>query len=223
MNVSGNTDRHEHVPPGYYEKAIKNNPFQAFWHKTRFKEISKIIKPVTGEVLDIGSCDGTFSQIILEKTGAKKLVGIDIIGAVVEYAKKRFWEDKRYEFLVADGEKLPFKDNQFGAVFCLEALEHVDWPQKIINEAFRVTKPGGHLVILVPTDSLLFNFLWWIVLHTWGKHWQEAHVNSFRQAGSLGRLLESAGYQIEIDKKFLWGMLQVVRARRGQGILTKQE
>ncbi|MFA6250086.1 MAG: class I SAM-dependent methyltransferase [Candidatus Shapirobacteria bacterium] len=214
MATSKNTNRHDHVPTGYYQQAIKKNPFQAFWHQTRFREIGKIIEPLTGEILDIGACDGTFSQVILKKAKAKSLVGIDIVSSLVKFAKKRFKRDKRFKFLVADAEKLPFKNDRFGAVFCLEALEHVDYPEKVIEEAMRVTKPGGYVVILVPTDSYLFNFLWWIVLHTWGKHWQETHVNSFRQAGSLGKLLESAGYRVEIDKKFLWNMLEVVRARK---------
>jgi len=216
MTISKTVNRHDHVPPGYYQKAIKTNPLQAFWHGRRFQEISKIIEPVNGNVLDIGSCDGTFSQVIIEKTKANKLIGIDVVSSLVKYAQKRFKGDNRFEFLVANGETLPFKDNQFKAVFCLEALEHIDNPRNVIQESFRVTKSGGYLIILIPTDSLLFKILWWIVLHTWGKHWQETHVNSFQQTGSLSKLLTSAGYRIELDNKFLWNMLEVVKARKSE-------
>jgi ubiquinone/menaquinone biosynthesis C-methylase UbiE len=203
---------HHNVPPNYYEESIKKNIFQRFWHLRRFKNISDLALPVKGSILDIGSADGTFSEVIFKKTQAKKLVGVDVLKSSVEYASKRFRKNPRMEFLVADAEDIPFKANQFEAVFCLEALEHVLKPQKAILEMKRVLKPGGYLIILVPTDSLLFQFLWSLVLLTWGRHWRETHVNSFKEQKSLVKVLEECGFQVDTDKKFLWGMLQAVRA-----------
>lgn len=205
---------HYDLPPGYYEKSIKTNPLQWFWHTRRFKNISQLIEPVKGEILDIGSADGTFTEIVTNCSKAKKVIGIDILESAVKYANKRFKKDKRMKFLVADAHDLPFKKNRFAAVFCLEALEHIIDPQKVLAEIKRVLKQRGYLIILVPTDSCLFKIAWWMVLHTWGKHWQETHLQSFGQQNSLTRTIKKAGFKIEREKKFLLGMLETVKARK---------
>lgn len=214
MKQKSAVELHHNLPPDYYERSIRTNPLQWFWHTRRFKNISKLIGSVKGEILDIGSADGTFTEVIANQSGAKKVIGIDILKNSVKYANQRFKKDKRLEFLVADAHKLPFKSNRFEAVFCLEALEHIFDPQKVLFEIKRVLKPGGYVIILVPTDSLLFKILWWIVLHTWGRHWQETHVQSFEQQGSLAKTIEKAGFRIEKDKKFLLAMLEAVKARK---------
>lgn len=48
------------------------------------------------------------------------------------------------------GEKLPFKDNSFDAVFSLAVLEHVKDPFQCAREIIRVLKPGGELYCCVP-------------------------------------------------------------------------
>lgn len=204
---------HCHVPPDYYEKSIRINPFQRFWHFQRFAHIAKVSVLVKGEILDIGSADGTFSKVIVDKTGAKGLVGIDILKPSVDYANKRFKADNRLRFKVGDAAALPFKAQTFEAVFCLETLEHVYSPMTAINEMKRVVKKNGYVVLLVPTDSLLFKAIWSVVLKTWGRHWRETHVNSFTK-DKLVTLLKQTGFSIEENHKFLWGMLRAIRARK---------
>lgn len=203
---------HAHVPPNYYEESIKKNIFQRFWHLRRFKNVCEIISPVKGQVLDVGCADGTFSEVIFKRTQAQKLIGVDVLKKSVDYASKRFKKNPQMEFLVADAEDLPFKNNQFEAVFCLETLEHILEPRKALSEMKRVLKPGGYLVFLVPTDSPLFRVLWWIVLQTWGKHWQETHVNSFNETKSLVKTLNAIGLKVKEDRKFLLNMLEMVKA-----------
>lgn len=50
----------------------------------------------------------------------------------------------------AFGERLPFADDSVDAVMNGGLLEHVKEPQKIIDEAWRVLKPGGELYIELP-------------------------------------------------------------------------
>ena len=50
----------------------------------------------------------------------------------------------------ASAESLPFPDGYFDLVFSHEVLEHVDDDGLAVREAYRVLKPGGHLVVFVP-------------------------------------------------------------------------
>ena len=49
--------------------------------------------------------------------------------------------------IVADAKKMPFRDESFDIIICLDMLEHADWPRDVIRECFRVTKKGGGLFL----------------------------------------------------------------------------
>lgn len=52
--------------------------------------------------------------------------------------------------VLAVAEELPFEDNVFDAVICLNVLEHVKYPFTAAEELARVLKPGGKLYCVVP-------------------------------------------------------------------------
>jgi len=60
--------------------------------------------------------------------------------------------DKTHADIICNLEegKLPFKDNEFDIVSSRHTLEHVKNLLPIINEMWRVTKPGGIIKIIVP-------------------------------------------------------------------------
>ena len=46
--------------------------------------------------------------------------------------------------------KIPFESNYFDAILCIAVLEHVENPEEVVPELYRVLKPGGHLILEVP-------------------------------------------------------------------------
>ncbi len=196
---------HEDVPADHYDKGLKKNVFQKYWHSRRFSEVLKVVKPVTGKILDIGCHSGTFTKRIVQKIGTDKVYGIDISPSAIKLAQVRI---PFGHFSVGDAQKLTFPANTFEAVFCLEMLEHVDDPAAVISEIKRVLKPGGYGVILVPTDNRLFRWVWFL----WTMYysvWRHAHVQSF-QGKELETMLKSFGFKIKQSKTFNQGMLKLV-------------
>lgn len=47
--------------------------------------------------------------------------------------------------------RLPFPDENFDVVTMLAVLEHLDHPEAIVRECFRVMKPHGSLILTVPS------------------------------------------------------------------------
>jgi len=213
-NSSGKTAAklHEDVPPDWYYRSLKEDPLQRYWHNRRFDEVVGLADPVKGEILDIGSADGVFSKRILEKTGAKKITGIDVLKTSVDWANKH-WKDKRMKFRVADAHELPFKTNSFEAVFALEVLEHVVDPVKVLGEVRRVLKKGGYAIFLVPSENSLFKIVWFL-WHFYGRMvWEDTHVQHFDNS-SLTKLAKKNKFEIVEDKKFILGMLHVLKVRK---------
>ena len=208
-------EMHENVPADWYYASIKRNIFQRYWHYRRFKKISELAEPVTGKVLDIGSADGVFSKVILDSTGAKGLIGIDVLKASVDWANKHWKKNGKMKFKVGDAHKLKFPSNSFDAVFALEVLEHVFDPLAVFKETKRVLRRGGYAIFLVPADNALFNVIWWFVTNFWwARIWQDCHVQSFSRKNPLAKVVAKSGLKVEADEKFILGMLNVVKARK---------
>lgn len=207
-------DLHEHVPANWYFESLKKDPFQKIWHTTRFREVKRLATSAE-KVLDVGCADGVFSNVILKSTKAKKFIGLDVVKTSIAWAKKHWKKEKRMKFMVGDAHDLPFEKESFDAVFCLEALEHVADPAKVLSEFKRVMKKDGYGIFLVPSDNDLFKIVWWLWLHLYprGWVWRETHIQTYR-GNYLPVACKKAGFKIEVDKKFNFGMLHLVKVRK---------
>ncbi len=206
---------HGNVPPDWYFKSMKRNLFQRFWHESRFREVSRFIEPTGGKILDIGSADGVFTKVILDKSKASQIIGIDVLKSSVAWANKHWAKYKQLRFKLGDAHKLNFKAGTFDAVFALEVMEHVFEPQIVFKEVKRVLKKGGYVIVLVPSDNLLFTIIWWFVTNFWwARIWQDCHVQSFSSKHTLANEMKKAGFTIEVNDRFLLGMLNLVKARK---------
>ena len=107
---------------------------------------TKAVNPQAGErILDIAAGTGT-SSAALAHSGAH-VVAADFSAGMIEVGRKRHAHNANIEFVQADATKLPFEDNEFDAVTISFGLRNVVEPKKALAEFYRVTKPGGRVVI----------------------------------------------------------------------------
>jgi demethylmenaquinone methyltransferase/2-methoxy-6-polyprenyl-1,4-benzoquinol methylase len=107
---------------------------------------TRAVNPKPGErILDIAAGTGT-SSVALAHTGAQ-VVAADFSEGMIKVGRERHGDNPNVEFVQADATKLPFADGEFDAVTISFGLRNVVEPKKALAEFYRVTKPGGRVVI----------------------------------------------------------------------------
>ncbi len=76
-----------------------------------------------------------------------RVIGIDLSLPMLRHALPKFSGDARVLFAQSPAERVPFADDTFDVVTCLEALEFVSDQRAALAEMFRVLKPGGMILI----------------------------------------------------------------------------
>ncbi len=123
------------------------------------KKVVAILKNEHPEsILDIATGTGDLA-IALVKTGAKKIVGLDISPGMLAVGQEKVTAkslDKTIEMVVGDSENLSFNNNTFDAVTVSFGVRNFETLTTGLAEILRVLKPNGTLVILetsVPTKT----------------------------------------------------------------------
>jgi ubiquinone/menaquinone biosynthesis C-methylase UbiE len=79
---------------------------------------------------------------------------------------------------------LPFRDHSLGVALCLEVVEHLQHDHIALREIYRVLKPGGYLIISVPSNYYFKEYLDLM-----------GHFRHYTRSGMV-RLLEDAGLSV---------------------------
>jgi len=113
-----------------------------------------ICSQVQGQkALDIGCSQGIVC-LLLGREGFD-CIGIDIEKDAIDYALEELRKEedivqRRVAFQVADAAHLDFNEGAFDTVILGEVLEHLLHPEKVLQEAQRVLKEGGRIIVTVP-------------------------------------------------------------------------
>ncbi len=100
-------------------------------------------------IADIGCGSGEITVRLAEAYESATLVGVDILEAPLEHARRRAAGfGARIEFLQGDAFHLPFGDGEFDLVVCRHVTQAVPAPASVLAELKRVAKPGGWLHVL---------------------------------------------------------------------------
>ena len=105
---------------------------------------------VKGTVLEVGPGPGYLGLEWLKATSATRLTAIDISNNMLKKARDnaRSYElSGRTEYIHGNAMEMPFADCSFDAVFTNGSLHEWEDPILVMNEVYRVLKPGGRFLI----------------------------------------------------------------------------
>ncbi len=112
-------------------------------------------------VLDIPCGEGAFSKRLMDR-------GVEVHSADIVQADQA--GNPRFQVANMNG-TLPFEDEKFDGVVCIDGIEHIERQFDFVRECGRITKRGGFLIISTPNISSLRSRFRWLLtgFHTKGK------------------------------------------------------
>ncbi|GAW34499.1 ubiquinone/menaquinone biosynthesis C-methyltransferase UbiE [Roseovarius sp. A-2] len=110
------------------------------------------LAPRAGQrLLDVAGGTGDISFRFLKRAGHGHATVLDLTEPMLVEGRKRAEADQMAESLdwvVGDAMALPFEANSFDVYTISFGIRNVTRPQEALNEAFRVLRPGGRLMVL---------------------------------------------------------------------------
>lgn len=203
---------HGRVPPSYYHHGVKYNLAQKYWHWRRRRVISRMIKGVGGNFVDLGSHGGYLTEFMASQAKARHVTAIDVSPESIDFIKKRHpdW-DAQCANIEEQNNRIQNRSVRF--VACVDVLEHLLHPEKVIQEVARIIEKDGIFIIAVPKETWLWKFIWyfWTTVGA-GKVWGDVHVQDF-SAEDLNKLLLQHGFKKEEDTLVHLGIYRISKYR----------
>lgn len=145
------------------------------------------------KILNIWSRTGEAISFLRKREPNLDIYNLEVSSEFIKVATKNFPNES---FKQTDLENLPFQDNFFDAVLSLETLEHTPNPSIFLKELYRVLRPGGQLVMSVPTSTMEWPMrIYQAILpdHGEGPH-------KFLYPTTVKRLIKEAGFNLHLHR-----------------------
>ena len=157
-----------------------------WWYLGRRRIIASFVKQICEQVtdhrpriLDVGCGTGANVKMLSQFGDAE---GVDISPDALQFCRERGLNNIK----LGAAEELPYEDGTFDLVTALDVVEHLDDDVGGLREMRRVLRPGGRVLLFVPT------FMW-----LWGVQDEVSHHRRRYRLSELRRVVTEAGFEVE--------------------------
>jgi SAM-dependent methyltransferase len=173
------------------------------------RSICDRVRDRRARILDVG-CGTGANLVMLSEYGEAQ--GVDVSPDALEFCHERGLDNVR----LGAAESLPYEAGEFDLVTAFDVVEHLDDDVEALREMRRVLRPGGRLLLFVPT----FMFLW-------GVQDEVSHHRRRYRMHELRRAVRAAGFEVErstyANITFFAPVLLVRKLMRLTGMRTESE
>lgn len=181
----------------------RDNPWVHSRELKLFSEAFAGIDEVSS-LLAVGMGEGADALFLRQVTQADMLVGIDLSLASLRFLRR---QQPDWKIVRADGTRLPFADGSFDCVYCKDVCHHVEQPQSLIGEMWRVLRPGGHLVLIEANGTNPVIFLQGLAMPHERMVWRTSRSRLVRWVAQVSGVCEEAVAVSSQDPLPLWRVL----------------
>lgn len=103
-----------------------------------------------GRFIDIGCNNTNLPNYIKTEFQDSEVWALDLSPVLIKHFKKKYPE---INYICGNALEMKFEDNYFDYAICGEVIEHIDEPEKLVKEIYRIMKPGGIFSISTPFDE----------------------------------------------------------------------
>jgi ubiquinone/menaquinone biosynthesis C-methylase UbiE len=182
-----------------YKKYTSKNPLMGIVTSNFTKNLQDIIVPLNNvkNAIDIGCGEGFIANCL----SLPAVTGVDISRNALKIAKDR---NQKYNFCMGSVYNLSFKRNSFDLVVATEVLEHLNEPEKALDEIRRVSKK--YCILSVPNEPFFrtMNLLRGKNLKRYGNDIE--HIQNW-SSGEFVSLVDRYFEILEVRKPFPWTMV----------------
>ncbi len=159
------------------------------------RPVMQALQPHTNPfVLDVATGTGRLPLALLDHTDFEgRIIAVDLARRMLRNAAYKLGEDiAQVDLIHTPAECLPFDDDTFDLVSCLEAFEFMMHPATVLTECIRVLRPGGLLFVTNRVNVQTMP----------GKVWTQDELQVLLEGHGLERIIFEA-WQSDYDK--VWG------------------
>ncbi|MDD3247365.1 MAG: class I SAM-dependent methyltransferase [Methanosarcina sp.] len=184
---------------GNYKKYTSKNPLMGIVISKFMKDLSETIAPLEdlNSIIDIGCGEG----FIINCLNRPDITGVDISKKALNIAKRK---NPECNFCTGSVYDLSFKKNSFDLVLATEVLEHLENPEKALQEIKRISK--NYCLFSVPNEPYFrtMNLLRGKNLTRFGNDIEHVQNWSSREFVKLAKTYFDV---VEVKKPFPWTMV----------------
>lgn len=153
------------------------------------------------EIADLGAGEGTFSQLLAQR--AKRVIAVDNSEKMVEFGRELAERHgiTNLEYRVGDLEAPPIAAESVDLAFFSQSLHHARNPQRAVDAAWRMLRPGGGRIVVL--DLLKHSFE--EARELYADHWlgfSESEMEGFLRSAGFANVTVSIVHKEEQPPHF---------------------